>query len=277
MGISAGAEVLLPFVAKQKDRLRVTGVDAACESGAIGVSPLIHEKGVFGIGYVCKFIEEHAPLDYEAFMKAVGFQTKLCKPRHPFTKGKVERLVRFVKENFLVDRTFPNISDLNWAALNWCNTQNAVFHRALGFVPQEIHFKDCAAVLRELSIDSAIRGYLCPERRLSFDGFVSYEGIRFGVPSDYLLPTVRITRDQNSIRIFSYDFSRQLVSYPVTWSRQDQIKRAVLILFSQATRTRHGGEIFLMKTMRFYVPLTASLMMLRYLKSAEKVSRVSSW
>ena len=68
-----------------------------------------------------------------------------------------------------------------------------------------------------------IRGYLCPERRLSFDGFVSYEGIRFGVPSDYLLPTVRITRDQNSIRIFSYDFSRQLVSYPVTWSRQDQI------------------------------------------------------
>lgn len=161
--------------------------------------------------------------DYEAFMKVVGFQTKLCKPRHPFTKGKVERLVRFVKENFLVDRTFQNISDLNWAALNWCNTQNAVFHRALGFVPQEIHFKDCAAVLRELSIDSAIRGYLCPERRLSFDGFVSYEGIRFGVPSDYLLPTVRITRDQNSIRIFSYDFSRQLVSYPVTWSRQDQI------------------------------------------------------
>lgn len=161
--------------------------------------------------------------DYEAFMKAVGFQTKLCKPRHPFTKGKVERLVRFVKENFLVDRTFQNITDLNWAALNWCNTQNAVFHRALGFVPQEIHFKDCAAVLRELSIDSAIRGYLCPERRLSFDGFVSYEGIRFGVPSDYLLPTVRITRDQNSIRIFSYDFSRQLVSYPVTWSRQDQI------------------------------------------------------
>ena len=161
--------------------------------------------------------------DYEAFMKAVGFQTKLCKPRHPFTKGKVERLVRFVKENFLVDRTFQNITDLNWAALNWCNTQNAVFHRALGFVPQEIHFKDCAAVLRELSIDSAIRGYLCPERRLSFDGFVSYEGIRFGVTSDYLLPTVRITRDQNSIRIFSYDFSRQLVSYPVTWSRQDQI------------------------------------------------------
>lgn len=39
--------------------------------------------------------------DYESFMKAVGFRTRLCKPRHPFTKGKVERLVQFVKDNFL--------------------------------------------------------------------------------------------------------------------------------------------------------------------------------
>lgn len=26
---------------------------------------------------------------YESFMKTVGFQTKLCKLRHPFTKGKM--------------------------------------------------------------------------------------------------------------------------------------------------------------------------------------------
>lgn len=38
--------------------------------------------------------------DYESFMNTVGFRTKLCKPRHPFTKGKVERLMRFVKDNF---------------------------------------------------------------------------------------------------------------------------------------------------------------------------------
>lgn len=50
--------------------------------------------------------------DYEVFMDAVGFKTKLCKPRHPFTKGKVERLVRFVKTNFLAYRTFSNITEL---------------------------------------------------------------------------------------------------------------------------------------------------------------------
>ena len=75
--------------------------------------------------------------DYEAFMKTVGFETKLCKPRHPFTKGKVERLVRFVKENFLVDRVFSNITDLNWQALEWCNRQNGIYYKAVDGVPQQ--------------------------------------------------------------------------------------------------------------------------------------------
>lgn len=69
VGISAGAEVLLPFVAKQRDRLKITGVDAASDPKAIGLSPLLKERGVFGIHHVCKFIEEHAPLDYDTFMK----------------------------------------------------------------------------------------------------------------------------------------------------------------------------------------------------------------
>ena len=31
-------------------------------------------------------------MDYEAFMNSVGFRTKLCKPRHPFTKGKAHAI-----------------------------------------------------------------------------------------------------------------------------------------------------------------------------------------
>lgn len=84
--------------------------------------------------------------DYEQFMKTVGFQTKLCKPRHPFTKGKVERLVRFVKDNFLAGRIFWNVTDLNHAALDWCNEQNTAYHRGLG-IPQDEHMSRCANVV----------------------------------------------------------------------------------------------------------------------------------
>lgn len=69
VGISAGAEVLLPYVSKQIDRLKVTGIDAACHPGVIGWKALLEEKGLFAIQKVCRYIEEHAPFDYETFMK----------------------------------------------------------------------------------------------------------------------------------------------------------------------------------------------------------------
>ena len=51
--------------------------------------------------------------DYETIMQVLAFETKLCKPRHPFAKGKVERLVRFVKDNFLADLMFCDLTDLS--------------------------------------------------------------------------------------------------------------------------------------------------------------------
>ena len=69
--------------------------------------------------------------DYESFTQVLDFETKLCKPRHPFTKGKVERLVRFVKDNFLADRVFCDLTDLNWQALEWCNKQNGIYRRTV--------------------------------------------------------------------------------------------------------------------------------------------------
>lgn len=98
---------------------------------------------------------------YESFMKTVGFQTKLCKLRHPFTKGKMERLVRFVKENFMVGRVFWNITNLNRAALNWCNQQNSTYHKATAGTPQEVHCSSCAEQIHTLEMNLALLFYLC--------------------------------------------------------------------------------------------------------------------
>ena len=159
--------------------------------------------------------------DYEAFMKTVGFETRLCKPRHPFTKGKVERLVRFVKENFLVDRVFSNITDLNWQALDWCSRQNGIYHRAVDGVPQQLHLNRCGESLKELPRMDAVRFYLCPERKISFDGFVNYEGRRFGVPYSYLGATARVSRNGDTLYIYSFDLRVLLATHDVTWSRRD--------------------------------------------------------
>ena len=159
--------------------------------------------------------------DYEAFMKVVGFKTKLCKPRHPFTKGKVERLVRHVKDNFLTGRVFWNVTDLNRSALEWCNTQNSTYHKAIPGIPQQIHEARCAGHVRTLEKEQSLLFYLCPERRISFDGFVNYEGRRFGVPFHYRESTVRVMRKDDLIYIYSADLKQLLTTHDVTWSKRD--------------------------------------------------------
>lgn len=160
--------------------------------------------------------------DYEVFMKTVGFRTKLCKPRHPFTKGKVERLIRFVKDNFLAGRTFGTITDLNIEALNWCHKQNTIYQKAIGDIPVHLHNEACARISSVLEESSELLPYLCPERKISFDGFVNYEGRRFGVPYRYQGKTARIRRSGFYLYIYSADLSELLVTHEVTWSRKDQ-------------------------------------------------------
>ena len=159
--------------------------------------------------------------DYEVFMKVVGFETRLCKPYHPFTKGKVERLVQFVKGNFLAGRTFINVTDLNEQALDWCNRQNLRYQKAVNLIPNDEHAAKCGQVAVELKKREDLFVYLCPERRISFDGFVNYEGRRFGVPYTYTQKTVHVYRHGHELLIYSEDMKNRLVTHEVTWSRSD--------------------------------------------------------
>lgn len=160
--------------------------------------------------------------EYAGFMSAVGFETRLCKPRHPFTKGAVERLVRFVKNNFLAGRTFGSITDLNYEAWRWCDRQNSLYHDGVYCIPHEEHQEHCllsGAV--PLDMDSAVRLYLWPERRISFDGFINYEGRRFGVPYSYTGKACRVSRQEFTLYIYTPDLKRKLAEHNVTWSRRD--------------------------------------------------------
>ena len=159
--------------------------------------------------------------DYEAFMDTVGFSTKLCKPRHPFTKGGVERLVRFVKENFMTGRTFGNITDLNIEAIRWYDRQDSVYHRYVDSIPATEHAKHCMQAASNLVMTDEIQRYLCPERKILFDGFVTFEGRRFGVPYSYSSSVCRVQRRDYYLYIYSDNLKHLLTKHNVTWSRKD--------------------------------------------------------
>ena len=159
--------------------------------------------------------------EYEEFMGTIGFETKLCKPRHPFTKGAVERLVQFVKTNFMSGRVFGSITDLNYDVWRWCDRQNNRYHDGVYCVPHEEHQKKCLPAIKDLTLSDPVRIYLWPERKISFDGFVNYEGRRFGVPYRYVGKTCRVCRQEYTLYIYTPDLKHKLVEHNVTWSRRD--------------------------------------------------------
>ena len=159
--------------------------------------------------------------EYAAFMDRMGFRTRLCKPRHPFTKGQVERLVRHVKENMVAGYEFTDLTRLNEDAMLWCARQAARYRQAADCVPADEHASACMAHAHGIPDPAAAELYLCPRRKISFDGFVSFEGRRFGVPYWYDGQVCRVSREGRCLHVYSEDLSRELVAHEVTWSRGD--------------------------------------------------------
>lgn len=159
--------------------------------------------------------------DYAELMGCVGFRTRLCKPRRPLAKGKVERLIRFVRGNFLAGRDLTDITAPDEDAALWCAGQAGRWRRAVACVPAEEHGAACRASARELGVTEGVALWLCPRRRMTFDGLVSYGGRRLGVPWWYGRRDCRVSREGRHPRIHGDDLSRELVAHAVTWDRRD--------------------------------------------------------
>ena len=74
---------------------------------------------------------------FEDFAGFYGFKPLLCRPYRGQTKGKVERTVRFVRENFMVGIRYRSLNDLNGQAVAWCNKVNGKIHATTGEIPFE--------------------------------------------------------------------------------------------------------------------------------------------
>ncbi|MGI6752235.1 MAG: Mu transposase domain-containing protein [Anaerovoracaceae bacterium] len=127
------------------------------------------------------------------------FIPKLCKARRPQTKGKVERLVHYVKNNFLPGRTLTDIDDLNRQALSWCREADSKVHSTTGLVPLREFSKEPLLPLPE---SSTLDLYRFETRIASTDGFVSYDGIRYGVPWHYSGKELRVRMKDGRIQVF---------------------------------------------------------------------------
>lgn len=76
--------------------------------------------------------------NFQRYVESVGFKTIFCRKSDPETKGKVENVVKYVKNNFLKGREYINIKQLNYKCLKWLSrTANAKKHGCTHLIPKE--------------------------------------------------------------------------------------------------------------------------------------------
>ncbi len=77
-------------------------------------------------------------LELSRFARHHGFRIKVCRPYRAKTKGKVERPIRYLRDNFLYGRAFVSDADLNDQVAHWLATvANVREHATTKWVPTE--------------------------------------------------------------------------------------------------------------------------------------------
>src|SRR6266851_2363374 len=114
------------------------------------------------------------------FMASIGVSPRVCKAYTPQTKGKIERSVGFAKQSFWAGVCFSDSDDLNRQAHVWCERINSRVHRTTHARPRERREQEPLAPLPEAF---AWQRFATEERKVSWDGYLSYDGVLYGLPS----------------------------------------------------------------------------------------------
>ena len=117
---------------------------------------------------------------YLDFATYSGFAPHACQPYRPQTKGKVERSIGYVRQNFWCGLHFSDLADLNAQALEWMNgIANPRVHGTTGAIPFERLAQEALQGLPLQRFDISIKS----ERYASRDCLVSYDGNFYSVPA----------------------------------------------------------------------------------------------
>jgi len=80
---------------------------------------------------------------FTAYSRYAGFSVHLCRGNDPESKGKIEAVIKYVKNNFLSCREYPGVSRLNSDGLSWLErTANEKKHETTKMVPNRVFFEE---------------------------------------------------------------------------------------------------------------------------------------
>lgn len=153
---------------------------------------------------------------FEDFAGFYGFKPILYRPYRGQTRGKAERTVQFVRDNFMIGIKYNSLADLNGQAPAWCNKVNGKVHATTNELPFERLEKERLSPLkREYIIDKINL------RRVQKDCLISYAGNQYSVPAEYVGKDVAVVALGNMLAAF-YE-GKQIALHRISYQKKDML------------------------------------------------------
>ncbi|MEN3152945.1 IS21 family transposase [Priestia aryabhattai] len=163
---------------------------------------------------------KHSPVEvrfnrkFEDFLAYYGIVPKACRPRRPQTKGKVERTVKYLKDNFFQRKHEPTLNALNEDIKEWLNqVANKKENQTTNEAPFK-RFEQEQKFLKAWGEKPLFPTSHWEHREVSRDCFISYGGKQYSVPYRYVGQTVKVKETLNH-HIEIYDEHECIAKHPI--------------------------------------------------------------
>lgn len=138
-----------------------------------------------------------------AFAKDMGFKVRLCKPRHPFTKGKVEAANKFLSWLLPYDGEFDSEEELIQILEKINDKVNGYPCQETG-VPPIILLQKETEHLQPLPRAEVIQSYLSHDRQTTVrkDSMITYKNCKYSVAPEYIGKPVSLRESDGRLMIY---------------------------------------------------------------------------
>jgi transposase len=170
------------------------------------------------------------------------FEPRPVAPARGNEKGRVERAIRYIRENFFAGRPWSDLDDLNAQAAAWCDGPSA--QRPC---PEDPARSVAAAFAQEREHLIALpeTPYPCDEQIAVSVGktpYVRFDGNDYSVPHTVVRRTLMVSASLTQVRVL--DGQRVIATHPRTFDKGQQVEDPAhleaLLAAKRAARTHRG-------------------------------------
>ena len=155
--------------------------------------------------------------EFHQFTVESGFTPNVCEGYDPESKGKVERVVKEIKRDFLYGESFNNLENIRDESLLWLTRVNNTIHSTTGKLPSVL-FAEERSLLKPYKPENKLE-----KRIVDKTGLISYKGNKYSVPSAYQQKVVLVKSENRYLIVMDMKTVAMVTTHKLSNSKGDQI------------------------------------------------------